>query len=502
MKNRKLSQLFIASVISAAMMTSGISVSAADFSDDTSAAAEQTIDAGEEEAPVAEDSSELFQSDAAEATATVAINSTNFPDAKFRQYVLDNIDTNKDKKLSTTEISAVKTIDASGLGIANLKGVERFTSVTDLFVANNKLKTVDLTKNTKIAYLNLSNNSLTGTLNLSKCTKLRVVKYGSNKLTKVTMPAKKYLKNLDFVDASNNKFTTQANAGLNIGDSDYLQSLSEVNASNNAITSFNCAGFQGILDLRNNKITTLKLENSNEGSHVVSLYLDGNTLSKTSSIDFTPEWITTPQQFSCDANVSSKVKMLKATVSVTSATWDQIIVNVGSSSDDASYKLEKKTGNGAYETIKTWGNGELSDAEFGEDYTDNVISTGQSYTYRVTATAQVKDANKNLKSWSNAVTVTTKAVGTKPALTLKSTKKGVATVSWKAVEGADGYDVYCGSSKTSQKGTVVKGTTKLTADKTKLTSGKTYYFRARAYKMVGSTKVYTGYSAVKSIKVK
>lgn len=502
MKNRKLSQLFIASVISAAMMTSGISVSAADFSDDTSATAEQTIDAEEEEVPAAEDSSELFQSDAAEAVSTVAVNSTNFPDAKFRQYVLDNIDTNKDKKLSTDEIKAAKTIDVSGLGISNLKGIEHFTYATDLFAANNKLKSVDITKNTKVAYLNLSNNSLTGTLNLSKCTNLHVVKYGSNKLTKVTMPAKKYLKSLDFVDASDNQFTTQANAGLNIGDTDYVKSLSEVNASNNAITSFNCAGFQGILDLRNNKITSLKLENSKEGSHVVSLYLDGNTLSKTSSVDFTPEWITTPQQFSCSANVSSKVKMLKATVSVTSATWDQIIVNVGSSSDDASYKLEKKTGNGAYETIKTWANGDLSDAEFGEDYTDNVISTGQSYTYRVTATAQVKDANKNLKSWSNSVTVTTKAVGTKPALTLKSTKKGVATVSWKAVEGADGYDVYCGSSKTSQKGTVVKGTTKLTADKTKLTSGKIYYFRARAYKMVGSTKVYTGYSAVKSIKVK
>ena len=47
-----------------------------------------------------------------------------------------------------------------------------------------------------------------------------------------------------------------------------------------------------------------------------------------------------------------------------------------------------------------------------------------------------------------------------------------------------------------------EGTTKLTANKTGLTSGKTYYFKARAYKLVGSTKVYTGYSAVKSIKVK
>ena len=131
-----------------------------------------------------------------------------------------------------------------------------------------------------------------------------------------------------------------------------------------------------------------------------------------------------------------------------------------------------------------------------------MISTGTAYTYRVTATVQVKDANKNLRSWSNSAEVKATATGTKPAISVKSTKKGVATVSWKAVAGADGYDVYCGSSRKSQKGTVVKGTTKLTANRTKLTSGKTYYFRARAYKMVGSSKVYTGYSTVKSVKVK
>ena len=267
MKNRKLNQLLVAGMISAAMMTSGISVQAADFSDDTSTVEEQSVGSAEEEAPEVEDGSE-FQSDAAEASSAVAVSSANFPDAKFRQYVLDNIDTDKDKKLSAAEIKAAKTIDVSGLGISNLKGIERFTYATDLFAANNKLTSVNITKNTKVAYLNLSNNSLAGTLDLSKCTNLRVVKYGSNKLTKVVMPSKKYLKNLDFVDASSNKFTTQANAGLNIGDTDYVKSLSEVNASNNAITSFNCAGFQGILDLRNNKITNLKLENSKEGSQV------------------------------------------------------------------------------------------------------------------------------------------------------------------------------------------------------------------------------------------
>ena len=106
MKNRKLNQLLVAGMISAAMMTSGISVQAADFSDDTSTVEEQSVGSAEEEAPEVEDGSE-FQSDAAEASSAVAVSSANFPDAKFRQYILDNIDTDKDKKLSAAEIKRI-----------------------------------------------------------------------------------------------------------------------------------------------------------------------------------------------------------------------------------------------------------------------------------------------------------------------------------------------------------------------------------------------------------
>ena len=38
--------------------------------------------------------------------------------------------------------------------------------------------------------------------------------------------------------------------------------------------------------------------------------------------------------------------------------------------------------------------------------------------------------------------------------------------------------------------------------KTNLTSGKTYYFKVRAYKTVNGTKTYGDFSAVKSVKVK
>ena len=59
MKNRKLYQLFIASVVSAAMMTSGVSVGAADFSDDAAVAAEQSVTSEEDAAPVVDAGSDF-----------------------------------------------------------------------------------------------------------------------------------------------------------------------------------------------------------------------------------------------------------------------------------------------------------------------------------------------------------------------------------------------------------------------------------------------------------
>lgn len=71
-----------------------------------------------------------------------------------------------------------------------------------------------------------------------------------------------------------------------------------------------------------------------------------------------------------------------------------------------------------------------------------------------------------------------KAASAKPTVTVKSSKKGYVTASWSATD-VEGYDVYYGTSKTSIKKALAKGTTKKSASK-RLTSGKTYYFRARS----------------------
>ena len=61
------------------------------------------------------------------AAGNVAINPTNFPDAKFREFV-KQYDTSKDGVLSPGEISQVTEINCQGEDISNLKGIEFYIS--------------------------------------------------------------------------------------------------------------------------------------------------------------------------------------------------------------------------------------------------------------------------------------------------------------------------------------------------------------------------------------
>ena len=88
---------------------------------------------------------------------------------------------------------------------------------------------------------------------------------------------------------------------------------------------------------------------------------------------------------------------------------------------------------------------------------------------------------------------------------LTSTKKAVLKVTWKKDATATGYQVVIAKNKafTSGKKTAnIKKNTTTSKTFTKLTRGKTYYAKVRAYKSISGKKVYGTYSAVKSKKVK
>ena len=64
----------------------------------------------------------LYKAEAA--NGDVAINSTNFPDSNFLEYVSTNFDQNRDGILSISEISEVQEINVPQSNITTLKGIE------------------------------------------------------------------------------------------------------------------------------------------------------------------------------------------------------------------------------------------------------------------------------------------------------------------------------------------------------------------------------------------
>ena len=133
---------------------------------------------------------------AAFAAGSVEINETNFPDAKFRSFVKENLDKNKDDILDAGEIAAVKKIEANKMGIKSLEGVGFFTALETLKCWDNELTGLDLSKNTKLTSLSCSENELTA-LDVSKNTELTRLYCGSNRLTALDVSKNKKLEELD-----------------------------------------------------------------------------------------------------------------------------------------------------------------------------------------------------------------------------------------------------------------------------------------------------------------
>ena len=118
---------------------------------------------------------------AAFAAGYVEINETNFPDANFRRYVQTEFDTDKNDRLSSAEIAAVKEIIASLRGIKNLKGIEFFTALETLNCVQCELTKLDVSKNTELTSLSCGSNKLTE-LDVSKNTKLEMLDCESDSL--------------------------------------------------------------------------------------------------------------------------------------------------------------------------------------------------------------------------------------------------------------------------------------------------------------------------------
>lgn len=130
-------------------------------------------------------------------------------------------------------------------------------------------------------------------------------------------------------------------------------------------------------------------------------------------------------------------------------------------------------------------------------FLDKKAVTGKTYYYKVCAYRNVS-GKKVYGSYS--ATEKAKAVLSAPTLSAGSTSK-TAVLEWSKVKGADGYQVYASD---SQNGTytrikITKGTG---ATDESLLTGKTRYYKVRAYRKVNGKAVYGSFSKIKKVTVK
>ncbi|SFJ30466.1 Fibronectin type III domain-containing protein [Terrisporobacter glycolicus] len=193
--------------------------------------------------------------------------------------------------------------------------------------------------------------------------------------------------------------------------------------------------------------------------------------------------------------VSSSPKLSSTTAKSASAAYNSNKVTWSKVSGASGYEVYRATSKtGKYSLKKTVKSGSTL------SYSNTGLTTGKTYYYKVRA-YKVVDGKKQYGNFSQVVSSSPKLFT--PSVTLsKDSKK--ATVKWKKISGASGYEIYRSNSKSatySKVKSVSRGSTTSYTNRG-LTSKKVYYYKIRAYRTVNGKKVYSSYSSIKSIKAK
>ena len=203
------------------------------------------------------------------AAGNMAINSTNFPDDNFRNYLLSQ-SYGSDAMLTVAEQIGVSKIDVRKKGIYNLKGIEYFVNLKTLHCDLNNLTSFDVSKNTSLTNMSCSNNKL-NSLDVSKNTKLTELECTDNKLTTLDLSNNPSLKNLlcynnsltSIVFAENSAMEKLLcyNNQLTSLDISSCASLNNISCGENQLTSLDFSGKQLLRTLvcYKNQLTSLNL---------------------------------------------------------------------------------------------------------------------------------------------------------------------------------------------------------------------------------------------------
>ncbi|MGW8429318.1 Ig-like domain-containing protein [Peribacillus simplex] len=171
-------------------------------------------------------------------------------------------------------------------------------------------------------------------------------------------------------------------------------------------------------------------------------------------------------------------------LTVSSNSYNSVKASWKSTSGISGYEVWRASSStGTYTKIRTTSN---------SSYINTSLKTGTTYYYKVRS---YKTGTSTLYSSFSAV-VSGKPIPTSPvSVRASSSSYNSIKTSWAAVSGASGYQVYRSTLSTGTY-SLAGSTTATSFNNGKLTTNKSYYYKIRAYRSIGNTKVYSGFSSV------
>jgi uncharacterized protein YjdB len=239
------------------------------------------------------------------------------PDDVFNHYLVANFDTDRDGKISTSEAKKILAIDCRSKNISSLRGIEYFTSLTqlncsgnkiaeldlnrntaliDLNCSYNKLNTIDLSENTGLENLNCSHNSELGTLILGKNDALITLNCSNSLIFDIqNLNAQTKLVELNCshnqlseLNLDDNTLLVEVDCSYNMlvsFDPGHNESMIHLICNNNEISALNVNWLSALkrLDCRENRLEGLSL---NENIQLEELYCNKNNILESLDLTF------------------------------------------------------------------------------------------------------------------------------------------------------------------------------------------------------------------------
>ncbi len=386
---------------------------------------------------------------------------------------------------SLKDLKGIKYLDLSKNSIVNISSLGTLENLVSINLSNNQLTDIEPLKEFEPFYLDLSYNYL-DTSNASRTMEIindfidfsecEVIYTPQKDLSKAPKPV---IKISDYVKTATNKNIT-VTATTDKG---------KLNATSHTFTQNGSYTFVATDNLGKSSSVTVKITNIDKKPPVITIkpYNTAPTYSK----------------------VVVYAAVNEGTLNASSHTFTKNGTFTFSATDSA--------GNKSQVTISIKNILEGYTINFNTQGGNTISSKKVALNAKISAPASPKRSGYVFEGWYTAANGGTKVVfpykvksnvtlyahwklGTPTALKGSKSTKTSVRLTWKGVSGVSGYEVYYGTSSSSVKKLASTITTN-SYTKTGLAKRKTYYFKVRAYKVVGGKKLYSSYTKVVKVKL-